>query len=64
MSQVSIDDDALLEIDKLANVAEVRRHQVVNAAVWEYIDRHRIIGQDPYQTAALRYSFKEKAVNK
>lgn len=64
MSQVSIPDDVLEEVDKIASAVDLKRHEVVRVAVLEFVDKHRIINLDPWQTAHVRHSFLEKAVNK
>jgi len=64
MSQVSIPDDILDRVDVVASAVDLKRHEIVRVAVLEFLDKHRIINQDPWQTAHVRHSFREKAVNK
>jgi predicted transcriptional regulator len=64
MSQVSIHDDLLEDVDKIASAVDLRRHEVVNFAVSEFVEAHRIINQDPWQVAHVRHSFQEKMVKK
>lgn len=64
MSQVSIPDEILNSVDCVAEATELKRHQVVQLAVQEFVDNHRAIKLDPYQVAHVQQSFRDKAVNK
>lgn len=64
MSQVSIPDDILEDVDKIASAVDLKRHDVVRVAVMEFVAKHRIINLDPWQTAHVRQSFHERAVKK